>query len=138
MRKIFADSSYWIGLRDKRDECHLSCRKIATWVVAKQCRLVVTPFIFGETYAYFSRAKEIRNLVIRDFWENPVVQFEQASYQDQQVAVEILKDNHDKTYSFADAISFTIMSRVELNDVITFDRHFRQFEKFNVIDGEAF
>jgi predicted nucleic acid-binding protein len=136
MRRIFVDSAYWIGLRDKGDPHHHISRKVAKWLVENRLYLVVTPFIFAETHAYFSRIPEIRELVIRDFWNNPIVNFEQPTFQDQTEALKILKQG-DKTYSFADAVSFVVMSRLGLQDVVTYDRHFRQFGKFNVIDGDS-
>ncbi len=99
--------------------------------------MVVTPFIFAESQAYFCRVPEIRRQVIRDFWENRAVVFEQPSYQDQEQAVNILREHEDKTYSFADAISFTVMQRLGLQEVVTFDRHFSQFGSFTVIDGSS-
>lgn len=137
MRRIFADSAFWIGLREKGDPFHKRSREIARWLVDNRCLLVVTPFIFGETQAYFCRIPEIRDLVIRDFWSNPLVNFEQPTFQDQKQAVEILKQHKDKTYSFADAVSFVVMLRLGVTEVATFDRHFQQFGQFKVIDGSS-
>lgn len=135
MRRVFADSAYWIGLRDRNDPFHVRSRKIASWLVENRRRLVVTPFIFAESHAFFCRSREIREMVIRDFWANPLVQFEQPTFQDQTEAVEILKQQRDKTYSFADAVSFVIMGRLGVDEVVTFDAHFRQIAQFTVIDG---
>jgi len=135
MRRIFADSAYWIGLRDKGDPFHVRSRKIAMWLVETRCRLVVTPFIFAESHAFFCRVPELRELVIRDFWQNPLIHIEQPTFQDQEQAVKILRNHRDKSYSFADALSFTVMARLELEEVVTFDRHFQQFGHFSVIDG---
>lgn len=135
MKRVFADSSYWIGLREKGDPCHVRSRKIAAWLVQNRYTLVVTPFIFAESHAYFCRVRELRELIIRDFWANPLVEFEQPSYLDQTKAVEILKQHRDKSYSFVDAVSFTVMNRMHLTQVVTFDAHFRQFGHFEVIDG---
>jgi uncharacterized protein len=137
MRRVFADSSYWIGLRDKADPFHIRARKIAAWIVHNRYTLVVTPFIFAESHAFFCRVPELRELIIRDFWANALVHFEQPTFQDQTAAVEILKQQRDKSYSFADTASFVIMLRLRLEEVVTFDGHFRQFGRFTVIDGNA-
>jgi predicted nucleic acid-binding protein len=137
MRRVFADSAYWIGLRDKADPFHQRSRRIALWLVENRCSLIVTPFIFAESHAYFCRIPEIRELVIRDFWSNPLVTIEQPSFQDQTKAVEILRQYRDKAYSFADAISFVTMMRLGIQEVATFDRHFQQFGQFSVIDGKS-
>lgn len=135
MRQVFADSAFWIALRDKQDRFHPRSRNIAQWIAREKCRLIVTPFIFAETQAFFSRVTELKQMVIRDLWENPIVRLEQPSYEDQKRAVEILRQQEDKTYSFADAVSFVVMARLQLTEVITFDKHFHQFGRFNVIDG---
>lgn len=135
-KRVFADSAFWIGLRDKQDPFHSYSLRIRKWIVENRALLVISPFIFAETQAYFSRVPEISALVIRDFWENPIVQLEQPTYDDQKKAVEILKHHTDKSYSFADAVSFIIMLRLGLVEVLTFDRHFHQFGRFHVIDGK--
>ncbi len=137
MRRVFADSPFWIGVRNTQDPHHPRAKKIARWLVENRCLLVVTPFIFAETQAYFCRVPEMRRMVIRDFWENRAVTFEQPSYLDQKEAVGILQSHNDKSYSFADAVSFVMMKRLELQEVVTFDRHFFQFGQFNIIDGSS-
>src|SRR5437868_6743836 len=138
MKKVFADSGYWIGLRDKNDACYHRSRKIAQWVVENRCYLVVTPFLFAEVQAYFCRVPEIREMVIRDLWENRVLTIEQPTFEDQKKAVEHLKTHRDKSYSFADAVSFIIMERLRLTEAISFDQHFAQYGKFTTIYGSHF
>jgi predicted nucleic acid-binding protein len=75
--------------------------------------------------------------VVRDFWSNPALSYEQPSYEDQKKAVNILTEHKDKSYSFADAVSFVVMARLGLSEVVTFDRHFAQFGEFTVIDGSS-
>ena len=137
MRRVLIDSSYWIALRDKRDPRMGTALRIAHWLVEVRAALVVTPFIFAETQAYYSRVPIIRQLIIRDFWNNPLVTFEQPSFQDQEQAVEILKQHDDKSYSFADTVSFVVMQRLRVKEVVSFDRHFVQFGGFTVIDGKS-
>jgi uncharacterized protein len=134
MRSAFADSAYWIGLRNKQDPYHQTSRKLARWLVENRVILVVTPFIFAEVHAYFCRVPEIRELVIRDFWSNPILKLEEPTFQDYTEAIKIL-NQPDKTYSFADAVTFVVMLRLGLREVVTYDRHFHQFGQFNVIDG---
>lgn len=136
MRRVFIDSAFWIAFRLPKDPQNTQAQKIARWLSANRCTLVVTPFIFAESHAYFCRST-IRHQVVRDFWQNPAVVFELPSYSDQEQAVSILNERPDKTYSFADAISFVIMMRLGLQEVVTFDRHFHQFGGFTVIDGTS-
>jgi len=61
--------------------------------------------VFAEAYAILSRMPNARNQAVRDMWENPIVQMEQASCDNQQDALALLKENSDETFSFTDALS---------------------------------
>jgi uncharacterized protein len=135
MRRVLVDSAFWIAVRDTEDPRYDLANEIAEWLVQQRCTLVVTPFIFAEAQAYFSRELDIKDFVIADFWDNPAVIIEQPSYGDQVEAVAILRKFLDKTYSFTDALSFVVMKRLDINQVVTFDRHFRQFGEFTIIDN---
>jgi predicted nucleic acid-binding protein len=134
MRIIFVDSCFWIGLRDARDGMNRLCTTIAQRILRMQYRLITTPYIFAETHARFSRSVVLRERIIRDFWENPIVSIESPTVADQAAALTILKEQKDKSYSFCDALSFAMMKRMNLREVLTFDDHFRQFGQFEVID----
>ena len=45
----------------------------------------------------------------------------------------ILEQHRDKDYSFCDAISFAIMERLKIKRAAAFDRHFRQYGRFEVL-----
>jgi hypothetical protein len=83
MKGVFADSSFWIALRDKRERYHSLAKTLASEMLEAKTTFVITVMIFAETHAYFSRELVLRERVIRDFWENPVIQIEPISHQDQ-------------------------------------------------------
>ena len=134
MRAIFVDSGFWIALRDPTDENHAKSARISRRLIEWRARLIVTPFVFAEVQARFSRARQRREQVIRDCWKNPIVRHEQATIEDQESAVEILLQHKDKSFSFCDAVSFAVMLRLGLGEVVSFDDHFRQFGQFQIID----
>jgi len=133
MKGVFADSSFWIALRDKRERYHSLAKTLASEMLQAKTPFVITVMVFAETHAYFSRELVLRERVIRDFWENPVIQIEPISHQDQVEAIAILRQHNDKRYSLCDAISFAIMRRLQLSRALSFDAHFEQFGEFNVI-----
>jgi predicted nucleic acid-binding protein len=133
-RQILADAAFWIARRDQRDENHGAAVKITEQLLRDRTRLVITPLIFAEAHAYFSRAIILRERFIADCWKNPVVRMEQPTFEDQQNAIEILLNHKDKTFSFCDAVSFSLMLRLQIHRAVTFDDHFRQFGSFEVID----
>lgn len=134
MIAVLADSSFWMGLRHPRDQYHQRATRIARDLLSQRTTLVVTPLIFAEVHATFSRMRLLRERVIRDFWENAAVHMEDVSHADQCEAIELLRTYDDKEYSFCDACSFVVMKRMGLRRAATFDDHFRQMGKFEVID----
>ena len=74
-----------------------------------------------------------KRLIIQDFDNNPLVQIEAITNADQQQAFELLRSQTDKTYSLCDAISFVVIRRLGVSQVLSFDKHFRQFGEFEII-----
>ena len=137
MKQVFTDASFWIGLRDLRDQYHPVSVRLAQQLLRDRVHLVLTPFVFAEVHAQFCRAAKTRAQVIRDCWENPVVRMEQVTPLDQEQALEILRVQRDKGYSFCDVTSFAVMLRLGLRSVVTYDDHFRQFGQFSILDGSS-
>ena len=137
MKQVFTDAGFWIGLRNPKDQYHATCGRLARYLLERRLHLVITPLVFAEVYAQFSRARRTKAQVLRDCWRNPVVRIEQATPADQNQATGILLEHEDKSYSFCDAVSFAVMLRLGIREVVTFDDHFRQFGGFNVIDGTS-
>jgi len=132
---VFADAGYWVALRNRRDVCHSKAIEIAQKLIGERSRILTTSFVFAEVYAIFSRMQNVREQVVRDFWENPIVQLEQATYEDQTGALLLLKEHADKSFSFADALSFVIMNRWAVRRAVSFDGHFKQYGRFELIDA---
>jgi predicted nucleic acid-binding protein len=131
---VFTDAGYWIALRDPQDVFHPVAFATARKLVNERFRIVTTSFVFAEVYARFSRMKVIRQQIVRDVWENPLVQMEQATFQDQQSALILLRQHADKSFSFTDALSLVIMGRLNVTKAVSFDGHFKQYGKFEIIE----
>ena len=137
LNTIFADAGFWIALRDAGDVEHGPAVEIATTVLKRRFRLVTTPLVFAEVYARFSRNRPVREQFIRDVWDNPAVHLEQASFDDQKSALQILRHHRDKNFSFSDAVSFAVMARMKIHSAISFDAHFRQYGLFKIITSDT-
>ena len=133
---MFTDAGFWIGLRDSRDVEHRASLGIARAIFRGRISLVTTPLVFAEVYARVSRNRPVREQIIRDVWENPIVKVEQVSFDDQKNALAILREHRDKSFSFSDAVSFTVMSRLGLARAISFDAHFRQYGQLEIITSD--
>ena len=89
--------------------------------------------IFCEIHARFARQETRRQIIISDFWHNPLVQLEPLIDDDYQEALAILDRQTDKNYPFCDVLSFVVMRRLKIKQVATFDEHFRQFGEFEIV-----
>ena len=131
--RVLLDSSFWICLRDERESNHASASALARDLVKERVRFVVTPLVFAETHAYFSRAALRRQQILDDVENNPIISCEPLFPADQTEAIRLLRQHKDKSYSLCDAISFVVMGRLGVRRVASFDEHFRQFGEFEVI-----
>jgi predicted nucleic acid-binding protein len=132
--RVFLDASFWIAYRNGRELCFPAAQRIVRRLFQERTRFVITIPVFCEIHAFFSRHPGRRKMVLADFWNNPVVEFEPVSHQDYERAVELLAGHEDKDFSFCDALSFVVMKRLGVRRVATFDHHFRQVGGFEVIE----
>ena len=132
-RRVFLDSSFWIARRDNREARHRESVDILERLVRQRVRFVSSTLVFAEIHARFSRFLDLREVVIRDFWNNPLVHLEQPSHADHEDAIELLREYHDKEFSFCDAVSFILMRRLKIREAAAFDDHFHQMGEFEVL-----
>lgn len=57
---------------------------------------------------------------------------------DENAARAILQDYQDKDFSFADALTFAVMERFNVTWAFSFDRHYKQYGQFTVIDSQDY
>jgi predicted nucleic acid-binding protein len=129
----FLDASFWIAYRDERQNFHEQAKRILSAVFRRRIKFVTTLPVLCEIHAHFCRNAKKKRLIIQDFDNNPLVQIEAITNADQLQAFELLRSQTDKTYSLCDAISFVVIRRLGLNQVLSFDKHFRQFGEFEII-----
>jgi len=126
MRQVFADTSYWIGLVNPRDQIHAMAinvsRQLASW------SLLTTEMVLVELLNSFSdspfrdavgrmvaRLRQDQNLTIVPQTSE---QFESALQRYQQAA--------DKNWSLTDCASFQVMEAERIQAALTHDQHFAQ------------
>jgi len=126
MNQIFADTSYWIGLVNPRDQIHQKVTKITLQL--SSVRLVTTEMVMGELLNSFSdspfrRAVAGMVLKLRNDRNLKIVpqtpeQFESALRRYKQAA--------DKSWSLTDCASFEVMETEQIEAALTHDQHFAQ------------
>ena len=131
-RRVFLDASFWISRRDDRELRHREAVAILEELVRQRVSFASSAFVFAEVHARFSRSPLIREVVIRDFWQNPLLHLEQPSHADHEAALKLLREYGDKEFSFCDAVSFVLMRRLRIREVAALDDHFHQMGEFEV------
>jgi len=131
-RDLFVDTSVFIALRVRDDENHQKAADYMRTVKEKKLRLHTTNFILDEVYAYFSKNHAIAIEMAELIMHNPIITLHRISVDDEDQAWKILKKFSDKEFSYTDATSFAIMSRIGIKTAFAFDDHFSQYGKFVV------
>lgn len=128
MRQIFLDTSYLQALVDTGDNLNL----LALTMVARlgNFRSVTSEMILTELLnALSGRGEYLRQSAINLTWdlrndENTLIIAQTSEQFDR--AFDFYQRRLDKGYSLTDCASMEIMRQLEIFEILTFDRHFRQ------------
>lgn len=134
MKKIFADTVYWIALLNPNDSYH----NIALSVTQQQndTLVVTTDAVLSEflnqftSYGTFWRnaaATEIENLLLQE--SVTVIQSSRELFLQGLI---LYKSRPDKQYSHVDCMSMVVMKNENINEVLSSDHHFEQ-EGFSLL-----
>ena len=127
MNRVFADTSALVALKDSGDEHHAKALEFFEHLLnGARTQLILTNYIACEVHAYFCRTPGVALEYLDALRTHPLFVVVRAGPRDEKKALDILRSSSDKTYSFADAVSFAVMERLLLKSAFAFDRHFRQ------------
>jgi hypothetical protein len=128
MKQIFLDTFYLKALADRGDNAH----RLAISMVARlgNFRGVTSEMVLTELLnALCSRGEFLRKSAIRLTHDlrndSKTIIIPQTSEQFQQ-AFDFYQRRLDKGYSLTDCASMQIMRQLEINEILTFDKHFQQ------------
>ena len=134
MRKIFADSVYWIALINPTDQWRQNAMTVSREL--KDFSIITTDEILTETLNYFAESGEyFRGIVTREIEKillNQAVEIADATHENFLNGFELYKNRLDKGYSLTDCISMNIMRERQILDILTHDHHFTQ-EGFQIL-----
>jgi predicted nucleic acid-binding protein len=127
-RRVFVDSSVYLALLDQDDEHHREATQILHQLAQERYRQFTTNVLLIESHALIlsvlGRTQAAQFL--KDMHESHTVIL-RVRASDEERAQQILFQYDDKDFSFADAISFAVMERLEIRLAFTFDRDFAQY-----------
>lgn len=128
MNRVFLDTGYLIALEASDDQHHEQA--LEHWQVFKKRipLLITTSYVFDETTTFFnSRDKHAKAVEIGErLLQSATVEFIHIGKELFESGWQIFKQYSDKRYSLTDCISFVVMERESIRDVLSFDKHFEQ------------
>jgi len=132
--KIFVDTSAWLALNDKNDQCHNKAVAKISLIIKQRIELITSEYIFDESITLIRYRISHSAAVIfgESLLRSNIARVVDVIDEDRFKAWEMFKKYRDKELSFTDCTSFVIMKNLRLQKTLTFDDHFKQmgFELF--------
>jgi uncharacterized protein len=126
MRQIFADTSYWMGLVNPRDQIHQKAVSVSRQLSSES--LVTTDMVLAEVLNSFSDSlyrEAVGRMVasLRQDQNLTVVPQTRAQFES---ALQRYRQAADKGWSLTDCASFQVMEAEQIRAALTHDQHFAQ------------
>jgi len=138
MRRLFADTFYWIALFSPTDAWHE--RVLAFSQSVGPCHFYTTEEVLAEFLTFCSGAgphtRQQAAAVVRSLLADPTVRVLRQRHASFLTALSLYEARLDKRYSLTDCSSMESMKRHRLTEVLTNDHHFSQ-EGFQVLFQES-
>jgi uncharacterized protein len=121
---IFADTSFWVALRNRRDPFHDEAGDLLRGRGSET--LVTSNHVRGETWTFLRRrAGHFAAVGYLDALErSPRVQVVTISEQMETAALRWLRRHDEREYSFVDATSFVLMRALKIRHALAFNGDF--------------
>lgn len=137
MKRVFVDTGGFVALLVVEDSMHERATALFETASLERWPLVTTNAVLIETHAVLlTRAREGRRVAL-SFVDavrgSPAILVERISPDDETNAIALIRAHTDKSYSFCDALSFVVMERLGITRAIAFDRHFREYGRFTIL-----
>jgi uncharacterized protein len=134
MKRIFADSVYWIALINPADQWFQAVHAIREHLYS--ARLVSTGEVLTETMNYYAEAGQAKRIaastLVRSILLDIEIEIVPATEMGFFEGLDFYERRQDKGYSLTDCISMNVCRSLGITEVLTHDDHFRQ-EGFNIL-----
>jgi predicted nucleic acid-binding protein len=129
MKRVFADTSYWIAVINRRDGLAGRAQEVRSRL--GNARIVTTHEVLAELLNGFSEKhgahlRSVAVAVVRAILDAPDVDVIGQSVESFLSGFGRYEDRPDKGYSLTDCVSMNAMDGERIHQVLTADRHFRQ------------
>ena len=136
MKKVFVDSGGFFALLAAGDQFHQHAAGLFARANEETWQLITTNAVVVETYSLIlvrSRNGRSGAISFLDMISTDSFTVERIRRSDEDRAIRLLRSHTDKDYSLCDALSFVVMERLEVQEAIAFDRHFREYGRFLIL-----
>lgn len=130
-RGVLWDSSAILALLDADDADHEQAVAVAVRVASERRPSFITNYIEAEAHALLLR--KLGRVIAREWLLTAALPVLRVLPQEEERAKLILARHTDKDWSLCDAISCAVLESRGLRMVFTFDHHFRQYGRFDIL-----
>ncbi|MBD2542559.1 type II toxin-antitoxin system VapC family toxin [Planktothricoides raciborskii] len=128
MRRVFADTGYWVALLNPRDELHQTARDLSQKMGA--IYIFTSEMVLAEVLNDFSKRGEFFRgaaiELIESLYSHPNVTVVKQSSSQFQDGLLLYKQRPDKEWSITDCVSFKIMEAYGITEAFAYDKQSRQ------------
>ncbi|MGH7336528.1 MAG: type II toxin-antitoxin system VapC family toxin [Myxococcota bacterium] len=124
--ELFVDTSAWYPLAVSREPAHGAVTRALRERIRHGARVVTTNLVVAETHALLLRrtTRAAALAFVRHVAQPPTVVVHATPELDAQAVAEWLDPYDDQDFSFADAVSFAVMTGRRIQEALTLDHHF--------------
>jgi uncharacterized protein len=130
-RGVLWDSSAILALLDADDADHARAVGVARAIASERRPSFITNYIETETHALLLR--KLGRSLAREWLLTGGLTVVRALPSEEQRARDILARHTDKDWTLCDAISFAVLDARHVGRAFTFDHHFRQYGRIQVL-----
>ena len=130
-RSVLWDSSAILALLDADDADHARAVAVARDIASERRPCFITNYVEAETHALLLR--KLGRALARDWLLTGGLTVARALPAEEQAAREMLARHTDKDWTLCDAISFAVLDARDVSRAFSFDHHFRQYGRIQVL-----
>lgn len=130
-RGVLWDSSAILALLDADDADHDRAVAIARQIASERAPSFITNYIEVEAHALLLR--KLGRALAREWLSTGGLPAIRALVEEEDRAREIIARHSDKDWSLCDAISFAVLDARRIRRAFTFDRHFLQYGRIEIL-----
>jgi predicted nucleic acid-binding protein len=130
-RSVLWDSSAILALLDADDADHARAVDVARDIVAERRPSFITNYVEAETHALLLR--KLGRAIAREWLLSGGLAVLPSLPTEEARAKALLASHTDKDWTYCDAVSFAVIEARNVSRAFTFDRHFRQFGRVQVL-----